>query len=152
MVIRQVLPSEVKTLQSLNSDLLADNSKYDPDLMPDWSQSEEGKKYFTKALNNNDAICLIAEDNGIPVGYIAATPREYGYRQSKYIEIDNMEVSAHSRSKGIGSQLINECLNIAKQKGYQRVHVNSYYANTKAVEFYVKNGFKRIDISLEKDL
>jgi len=152
MVIRRASPEDIKTLQDLNGELLADNLKYDPDLKLEWSLSDDGQKYFTEALDNPNSVCLIAEENGRPVGYISATPREYGYRQSKYMEIDNMEVVADFRSKGIGSQLIDECLKIAREKGYQRAHVNAYYANTGAVNFYERGGFKRIDISLEKDL
>ena len=103
-------------------------------------------------LNNPEAICLIAEENSEPIGYLVASPKEFGYRLSKYIEIENMGVSPNFRSKGIGTQLINKCLEIAKGKGYQKVYVNAYYENTKSIAFYEKCGLKKIDIALEKDI
>lgn len=152
MIIRHARKNEVKTLQNLNDEVFIDNYKYDPDLKRDWAQSEIGKDYFTGILNNPRAICLIAEENNKPVGYIAAAPKEVSYRLSKYIEIENMGICPNYRSKGIGSQLIEKCLKLAKEKGYQKAYVNSYFENSKAIKFYENRGFKKIDISLEKDI
>ena len=152
MIVRRARKNEVKILQDLNNQVLEDNQKYDSDLKMDWVKSVAGKKYFNKIVNNTSAICLIAEVNGAPVGYIVAAPKEFSYRLSKYIEIENMGVSPKYRSKGIGSRLIIECIKIAKNKGFQKIYVNSYYKNTKAIKFYQKAGFKKIDVSLEQNI
>lgn len=152
MIIRPVRRNEVKKLQDLNDEVFADNSKYDSDLKKDWAQSEAGKQYFTNAINNPEAICLIAEENEKPIGYIAAAKKEFDWRIRKYLEIENMGVSPDYRSKGIGSKLIKECLDIAKKRGYQRVYLTAYYGNKRVVAFYEKGGFKKIDVSLEKDI
>jgi len=152
MVIRTATIDDVKTLQNLNDEVFVDNHKYDSDLKIDWAQSDTGKEYFSNVVNNPNAICLIAEDEGKAIGYIAAAPKEFGYRLSKYLEIENMGVSPDFRSKGIGSKLITECLKSAKEKGFQRAYVNAYFENIKAINFYENCGFKKIDISLEKDI
>lgn len=152
MTIRIAKAEEVKTLQNLNDEVFIDNSMYDPDIKLDWAQSEKGKGYFSRMLNDKNAICLIAEEEGCPIGYIAAAPREFGHRLKKYIEVENMGVSPSHRSKGVGTELMNKCLEIARQRGFQSVYVTSYNDNNKAVAFYERNGFKRIDMSLEKDL
>jgi len=152
MTIRTARKNEIKTLQTLNKEIFIDNHKYDLDLKMDWTQSEAGKKYFTNILNNTNAICLIAEKNSVPIGYIVAAPKKFGYRLSKYIEIENIVVLPKYRSLGIGSRLITECLKIAKEKGFQKTYVSSYYKNSKAIKFYEKIGFKKIDISLEQNI
>jgi len=152
MIIRPVRKGETKTLQDLNDEVFADNSKYDSDLKKDWAQSKAGKKYFTEVINNPEAICLIAKDKNKPIGYIAAAPKEFDWRLCKYLEIENMGVSPSYRSKGIGSKLIKECLKIAKKRGFQRVFLTSYYENSQAVAFYETSGFKKIDVSLERDI
>lgn len=139
MNIRLARKDEVKLLQNLNDLVFTDNSKYDSDLKMDWAQSDTDKEYFDSVLKNPDAICLIAEVKSKPIGYITAVPREFSYRLSKYIEIDNMGVSPEFRSKGIGSQLVDRCLNMAKEKGYQKVYVNSYSSNSNAILFLLKN-------------
>src|SRR3989304_6432613 len=152
MAIRLAREDEVKVLQNLNDEVFVDNHKYDPDLKTDWAQSETGRKYFTEALNNPEAICLIVEEDNKPIGYLVAAPKDFGYRLSKYIEIENMGVSPNFRSKGVGIQLVNKCLEIAKERDYQKVYVNAYFENTRAIAFYEKIGLKKIDISLEKDI
>lgn len=144
--------SKVVVLQNLNDEVFVDNRKYDSDLKMDWAQSETGRKYFTEVLNNPEAICLLAEEENKPVGYLIAIPKDISYRLSKYIEIENMGVSPNFRSKGIGIQLINKCIELAKEYGYQKVYVNTYFENTKAIVFYERCGLKKIDVSLEKDI
>ncbi len=143
---------EIQNLQNLNDEVFLNNHKYDSDLKMDWAQSETGKKYFTDTLNNPDSICIIAKDRNRAVGYIEATPKEFGYRLSKYIEINNMGVTPDCRSKGVGSMLMKKLFELAKAKGFQKAYVNTYSDNVKAVAFYEKNGFAKIDVSLEKTI
>lgn len=152
IIITPAQKEEIQILQNLNDDVFTDNHKYDYDLKMDWAQSEVGNKYFTEVLDNPEAICLIAKDGEKPVGYIAALPKDFGYRLSKYIEIENMGVTPNYRSQGIGSKLINKTLEIAKERGFQKVYVNAYSDNLKGIKFYEKSGFKKIDVSLEKEI
>lgn len=152
MIIRPAKIEDIKTLQNLNDEVFIDNKKYDTDLKLDWAQSEAGKKYFISAITSPNAVCLIAEEGNSAIGYIAAGLKEVEYRLSKYIEVENMGVLPEYRSKGIGSKLMSACLKIAKEKGYQRVYVNVYAKNEKAVKFYENEGFEKIDICLDKDI
>lgn len=152
ITVRYGTIDDVKILQDLNDEIFVDNAKYDSDLRLDWAQSEEGRKYFTNLVNNKEALCLIAEDGDKKVGYLAASPKEIDYRKSKYFEVENMGVSPEYRSQGIGKLLLQKCFDYAKQNGFQKAFVISYANNIKAVEFYKRNGFEPIDISLEREL
>lgn len=143
---------DVEILQDLNDEVFVDNHKYDLDLKTDWAQSETGKKYFTRILNNTESICLVAKYKDRPVGYLVAGPKDFGYRLSKYLEIENMGVSPDYRSKGVGSMLMKKLFELAKTKGFQKAYVNTYSDNDIALAFYEKNGFKKIDISLERKI
>ena len=149
---RPARKDEVKKLQALNQEVFVDNQRYDPDLKMDWALGKEGEKYFTNLLNNPKACCLIAEVGKKPIGYIAAAPKLFSYRKSRYIEIENMGVIPSFHHKGIGTTLIRECLNWAKKRGFQKIYVNSYFANHRAINFYKKNGFLEIDISFEREI
>src|SRR5258708_7642127 len=152
MIIRQAKIEEMKKLQKLNQEVFIDNQKYDPDLIMNWAIGEQGKTYFTNLLSNSEAYCLVAEEGNNLVGYIAATTKDFGYRKSNYIEIENMGVNPEYRSKGIGSKLMQTLLKLAREHGYQKAYVNAYFENDKAIDFYKKNGFLKIDVSLEKDI
>lgn len=147
--IRTARKDEVKDLQDLDDGIFIGSPKYDNDFDTNWAQTK-GKAYFTDLLNNPEACCLIAEEDGEKIGYIAAVPKSISYRKSKYIEIENIGVALEYRSKGIGTLLIDECLKWAKSKGFQKAYVNAYFHDTKAVEFYKRNNFSEIDLCLEK--
>lgn len=148
--IRRARSNEWENLQELNDEVFTDNSKYDSDLVLDWARSEKGEAYFKGLVIDSESICLVAEDEGVLVGYIAASPKDITYRKSKYIEIDNMGVIPEYRSQGVGKMLMDECLKIAKERGFQKAYVNCYSANDKAINFYKKNGFGMIDVILDK--
>lgn len=140
---------DVKILQELNQEVFVDNHQYDPDLIMEWALSEKGKHYFANLVQDNQAYCCLAEVNNKPVGYIAGREKKFGYRKSRYFEIENMGVIPEFRSKGIGALLINQTKEEAKKKGYQKIFVNSYFHNIKAIAFYKNHGMKEIDLSLE---
>lgn len=150
--VRQAGKEEISDLQNLNNEIFTDNQQYDPDLDMTWSQSDKGKQYFTKLLSAPLSCCLIAEEDNKKIGYIAARPKNVSYRNSTYFEIENIGVIPSHRSKGIGQMLIEECLKWAKTKGFQKAFVNSYFDNKKAIQFYKRNGFSEIDVSLEKNI
>ena len=149
MRIRHPLPTEWNKIQLLNDEVFADNITYDPDLKRDWAISEVGKQYFQELVTDDEQVCFVAEDDNMLVGYIAAAPKELSYRKSKYLEIDNMGVNPEYRGKGVGTLLIEEVKKWAKENGYNKLFVNSYFKNTSAIAFYKKNGFEEIDVSLE---
>jgi ribosomal protein S18 acetylase RimI-like enzyme len=148
--IRHAGKDDVSVLQKLNNELFQDNQKFDPDLKMDWPMSDKGSKYFSELIDSNESYVLIAEDDGNPVGYLIAEVRDIEYRNGKSIFLENMEVNPESRHKGIGSILISELVNLANEKGIKKIYATSYLKNNNALGFYRKNGFKDIDITLEK--
>lgn len=152
IIFREAELKDVNILQHLNQEVFIDNQKYDDDLIMDWALSEKGKEYFTKHLNNPQAYCLIAEESGKPVGYIAAQPKGFSYKKSTYFEINDMGVIPGYRSQGIGSVLMQKCLTWAKNCGFKKAYVNAYIKNLMGIKFYNKNGFYQVDVSLERGI
>ena len=152
ITIRLCLPTEWSTLQKLNDEVFQDNHKYDPDLVKDWALSDAGENYFQRILRDKNSCCFIASADKNPVGYIVGSPKKYSYRKSRYFEIDNMGVSPNYRSKGIGSKLIERLIVWAEENNYDKLIVNAYFSNASAIEFYKKNGFNEIDISMERKI
>ena len=150
--IRLARDKDIQILQNLNDEVFVDNKNYDIDLDMNWAKGEAGKKYFSELVLRKDALCLIASDGLKNIGYLAASSKDIDYRNSKYAEIENMGVTPEYRGKGIGNLLMDKCVEWAKSNGYQKLFVTSYIANNGAVNFYKKNGFVNIDISLERTL
>jgi diamine N-acetyltransferase len=152
ITIRPATQDDLSDLQILNDEIFIDNRKYDIDLDLNWAKGSSGESYFRELLNNKEAFCIIAEDVGKKIGYLAAGPKDIDYRKSKYCEVENMGVLPDYKSQGIGKALMEKSFEWAKSKGYQKMFVNAYIQNVPAISFYKKNGFSEIDISLEKIL
>ena len=150
--IRRGTPEDVALLQELNDEVFVDNAQYVSDLDMTWAKGEHGFSYFTQLVNNYDNLCLIAEADGVPIGYLAAGPKKFSYKLKKYSELENMGVTPAYQSRGVGTQLLEKYFQWSKDQGYERVHVNAFAKNTGALKFYQKHGFTEIDISLEKDI
>jgi len=59
----------------------------------------------------------------------------------KYLEIDNLVVSAEYRSKSIGKLLVDWMQEEAKKRGCKNVLLDAYVENFKAHRFYYREGF-----------
>lgn len=152
MLIRLARKDEVALLQKLNDEVFVGVQEFDDDVIENWAHGENGRDYFTKLLNNPGAFCLIAEDAGNTVGYITAAPKVDIYRKSKILELENMGVVPKYRSKGIGAEMVQKLLSLSKEKGFQKIYVSAYFDNAKTIEFYKKNGFREIDLGLERNI
>lgn len=152
ILLRSARPDEIKKLQDFNDKAFADNPRYDPDVKVDWGQSEVGKKYFTTAISDPNGCFLVAEDDDKLVGYIAASAKKFDDRRSCKVEIDNLGVISDYRKQGVGKKLTDACLKWAKDEGFNKAHLRCYAANVGALEFYKRNGFQGISVSLERKL
>lgn len=59
----------------------------------------------------------------------------------KYLEMDNVVVSAAHRSKGIGKLLSDFLLALALREGCETIMLDAYLENEKAHAFYEREGF-----------
>ncbi len=152
IVIRQAKTEDWQSIQKLNSEVFQNDKDNDPDMDLGWPYSEKGIKYYQNLANGTYGHCLIADFDNKAVGYIALSIKDFGYRKSKYVEVENIGVSPDYRSQGIGEKLMNEAGDWAKEQGAQRLYVEAFWGNDKAIKYYKKNGFVEIGVELEKVL
>lgn len=150
--IRVAKSNDWKSIQKLNNEVFQNDKENDPDMDLNWPYTEKGIKYYKSLANGTYGHCFIAEEDGKAVGYVALSIKDFGYRKSKYVEVENIGVSPEHRSQGIGEKLIEKASEWAKEQGAQRLYVEAFWGNTKAIKYYKNNGFVEIGIELEKVL
>ena len=102
------------------------------------------KQSLQKILLNNDiGMLLIAKVEGKIVGMVNLLFTESTALGSKVALLEDMIIHPNSRSKGIGSKLINYAIDEAKKLGCKRVTLLTDRDNFKAQNFYIKNGFNQ---------
>lgn len=150
--IRQLKPSDLETLRSLNREIFISDKKFIDDLNLDWPDSEFGEKYYQQVVHNDNATGFLAEIDSKPVGYVAVCIRERTGRTKTYVEIENMAVYEEYRSQGIGTKLLQRAEEWAQEQGVDRLLVGAASKNPRSVKFYRAFGFDDVEIYLEKDI
>jgi len=150
--IKKAESRDWKILQKLNNQVFLADKDHDDDLDMNWPFSKKGIGYYKELASGKYGHCLIAFSGKETVGYVAFAKKEFGYRKSKYVEIENMGVDPKYRSQGIGTKLINAAADWAKKVGATKLWVSAYPQNIKAVNFYKKNGFYETGVELDKKI
>ncbi len=93
--------------------------------------------------------CLVAEDEGKVIGAVwTRIMNDYGHIDDK---TPSFAISLYReyRGRGIGTKLMQEMLNLLKEKGYKRASLAVQKANY-AVRMYKNVGFKTVDENEEE--
>ena len=103
------------------------------------------KEALMKEVETENNIFLLAYDDNIPVGYVRMRenniPPHLGTNQA--IEIARIYAVRNSIGKGVGSALMNKCVDIAREKDYHTVWLGVWEHNHRAIEFYTRWGFEK---------
>ncbi|AKM81945.1 MAG: GCN5-like protein N-acetyltransferase [Berkelbacteria bacterium GW2011_GWE1_39_12] len=132
--------------------------EYDSLYDTDWPFNETGIDFFKKQLTDKNRKVFIAETGGNIIGYLAASIRsddEYKNTKNevlKIAEINNTIVLEEYRSRGIGTQLVDDFKKWAKENNADRIMVLASSPNLKGIDFYKKQDFEVFEIGLKKDL
>jgi GNAT superfamily N-acetyltransferase len=151
---RRASPGDLAEVQRLNQALFRyehDSGFYLGELYnQDWPYHPDGISYFTDCLGNNPAnVIFLAELNHVPIGYLAASYATKSFwRENPVAEIDNMYIEDDYRGQGAGSELIALFKDWARTNGVARIRVGALAANSKAINFYHRNGFENDEVVL----
>ena len=89
-------------------------------------------------------IYFVAEDdNGNVLG--GAGIKQLQGSNDDVCELQRMFLTPETHGKGIGQQLMNLCIEKAKEYGYKTIYLESLTTMTKARKLYDRSGFKLID-------
>ena len=102
--------------------------------------SEELVKERLKGFDKNNERVLVAVYNGKVVGYLHAQIYKTLYFE-ELINFLGLAVSKEYRNKNVGTRLVNEIENWAKENGIKKVRVNSGVSRKEAHEFYRSLGY-----------
>jgi ribosomal protein S18 acetylase RimI-like enzyme len=103
------------------------------------------KAQYEEWLSSEDALLLIAERGGDPIGYAVvrfgpgAATWDIGERVA---EIESLSVATGARGGGIGALLMDAVRAAARDRGAERLFVGVAHANSGALRFYEREGFK----------
>ena len=86
-------------------------------------------------------IIYIFENGGAPEGMFKFVP--YAFRSSHVAYLGGLAIHPSSSGKGMGTQMMNEIKDFAKEKGIRRIELSTAVINEKAIRLYEKAGFQK---------
>ena len=152
VLVRRAEVEDLEDILRLNSDLVRKEYKeYDKSLNLEWTQGNEGKKYFRDSIVAKNKFVEVAEKQGRIVGYLCGgiSERLFYRKKAKYAELENMLIEKSSRGGGMGTQLTEDFIRWCKKNRVSNISVSTSALNKKAIDFYRKIGFKDYTLTLE---
>ena len=141
MKVRQATPADVPELIALFQEL--------DRLQRDWRvftplpgfYDEVGEKY-REAMDSDDAIVLVAEDDGEIVGMAYAEIQiPSRFSDERALEVSGVVVRTGYRGRGVGRALAEEAGRFAVGRGVPYVELKSFWPNEQSMAFWRALGF-----------
>ena len=94
--------------------------------------------YVRGELRRGSALCLVAEENGIPVGYLLATVHDHPalYAPEPYGFISDCYVVRRLRRQGVGRRLVEQAQEWFRKRGLRVFQLYIAEANLAAISFW----------------
>lgn len=146
IIIREAKESDLLTIRQLTLELLetmGDTEGIDIKLIAENCQN---------LLSEANSHILVAEIEGIIVGFVNFTTRKTILHRGLSGLIDELIVAKIYHGKGIGRQLLSIAIERSRQLGCCEVEVSTEKTNIKAREFYIQCGFTERGVLFEIDL
>lgn len=148
-VIEKVNESEVEELQSISRQTFYEtyctmNTKENMDKYLNENLSISTLK---KELKNPNSEFYIIKDLDKNIGYLKLNmgPAQTDIKDASALEIERIYVIKEYQGKKAGQQLYEKTIQVAKEKMLKYIWLGVWQENSKAIQFYVKNGFEIFD-------
>lgn len=120
------------------------DSNYIPLLNEEFNPTiEQEKNWIRSFLENENSLLLIATHNNTIIGNIDLTGNQR--KRMKHTAVIGMGVLKEWRNSGVGTILLSETINWAKNNSFlEKVYLEVYEENQIAIRIYEKIGFQLI--------
>lgn len=94
------------------------------------------RSFFSQDIDNQSALPLVAKADDKIIGYVCL------WKILDEIQISNIAVSPERRRRGIGEEMMQRVLKMAKEEDYRRISLDVRISNKAAISLYEKFGFR----------
>ena len=147
--IRKINESEVELLQDISRKTFFET-------FAESNSTENMKKYLeenlsterlSSELNNPSSLFYFAEKDKEVIGYLKLNKgdAQTELQDNRSLEIERIYVAKQYQGLKVGQQLFSFAINVAKEINADYVWLGVWEENTKAINFYKKNGLIEFD-------
>jgi diamine N-acetyltransferase len=148
--IRQATVDDAQALADLAYttfwDAFAHHPKNAPEDLNHYMRQAFNEGQIAAELADDKSIFLIAEIDGVPVGYakIVIDNIEPGVTAQRPVELSRLYSHQKYLGQGIGQKLMDACFERARREGRDVMWLGVWEYNPRAQRFYEKNGFRAV--------
>lgn len=111
--------------------------------------------YFSHLLDTPAALILLAERNGCPLGYIAGSlqimPNDFT-ELAIYGLVQVLWIEPEARRLQLGQTLLQLFETTLREQGVSHIDAQHAHSNLPAAEFWQKNGYRAVSVTVRKNL
>lgn len=150
ITIRKVLSTEIAELQKIGKQTFFETFSA-------YNSQQDMEKYLEEGFSNGKLTAELADtnsqfyfaelDNQI-IGYLklnSGTSQTELKNEKKSLEIERIYVLKEFQGRKVGQLLFDKALQVATQQNADFIWLGVWVENTKAINFYTKNGFIEFD-------
>lgn len=146
MQIRSLSSPEIPQLAALARHIFLDTfvPTNNPQDVMDYAEEFLTVEHFSRDLKNSDYFtygCFVENEM---VGYIQMLINRFEVHDGIEFELKRFYLLADYHGKGYAKKMMEHCVSVAKQKGYEQMWLGVWEKNYKALKFYEKMGFRPI--------
>jgi GNAT superfamily N-acetyltransferase len=96
---------------------------------------------FARSVASECQVYLCAADDNRIIGFASLTIKNSLWQEGYLGHVDELIVDAEHRGRGVGTQLLDHLVAMARQRGCRRVELDSAFHREQAHQFYERQGF-----------
>ncbi len=153
--IRSAVIDDLKIIQELNQKLCTkERNEYDNTINSGYPLTAVGEKNYRNRIKDKDSLSLVAESNNEVIGYVVCGINDAEeHRIIKNVcELEDVWVDEKFRGKGIGREFMKQFEEWCRSKNVNKLKIVASVQNTKVIKLYKEEGYKELDLVLEKDI
>ena len=100
---------------------------------------------FARLLALDDIVAVLAEDDGTAVGFALVSLRPAIWFDGPVSQLEELYVVPDLRDQGIGTQVLDLCRRLVREKGSPEMHINVDEVDTDTRRFYERHGWVNIE-------
>lgn len=110
--------------------------------------------WFTRELQNPDAVILVATGEDLVLGYLygRVEPRDWNMLLDRHAALHDIYVSAEARGRGVAEALVTDFAARVKALGAPRVVLHTASQNESAQRLFARLGFRPTMIEMTREL
>lgn len=154
--VREAEEKDFNRLSEIYAELDELHRKNHPELFIKPRSPGRSGESLAEFRDSGNKVILVAQVGSEVAGLAECQIREASSfplcRPRKWVKLDSLAVKEKYQGCGVGTALFESAKEWAKSKGMDRIELNVYSFNRRAIEFYEKNGFRVLKQSMYLNL